>query len=185
MFYVFKKNNILISGMFFSTPSILRNNRLRRDTRALEEEEEMWFDNDDDFEDTDNIMPMADMLKTRVESAEFDQFDRINKYLERNRFLGKCDFYFLSYRVCSHNAIFFLAKENDMKVTSPRLLPPMGSHSININISRTSPPGSPDPTPASSPANSPVTSPKLSTGSPLGDRSNSPTAAITAKKVRH
>ena len=92
LFYVILRTNM---NSIFSTPSILRNNRLRRDTRALEEEEEMWFDNDDDFEDADNILPMADMLKTRVESAEFDQFDRINKYLERNRFLGKCNFFYV------------------------------------------------------------------------------------------
>ena len=75
--------------LFYSTPSILRNNRIRRDARSLEEEEEMWFDNDDDFEDGESIMPMSDMLKSRVDSADFDNFDKINKYLERNRYLSK------------------------------------------------------------------------------------------------
>ena len=44
----------------------------------------MWFDNDDDFEESDNIMPMSEMLKSR-DGADFDNFDKINKYLERNR----------------------------------------------------------------------------------------------------
>ena len=48
----------------------------------------MWFEQDDEFED-DSIMPMTEMLKSRVDSTDFEQmqFDKINKYLERNRFL--------------------------------------------------------------------------------------------------
>lgn len=33
----------------FSVPSILRNTRYRRDQRQLEEEEEIWFNEEDDF----------------------------------------------------------------------------------------------------------------------------------------
>lgn len=38
--------------MRFSIPAqIIRNNRFRRDQRQLEEEEEMWFNEDEDFPD--------------------------------------------------------------------------------------------------------------------------------------
>lgn len=39
-------------NLFFRMPSILRNSsRFRRDTRQPPEEEEMWFNEEDDFED--------------------------------------------------------------------------------------------------------------------------------------
>lgn len=41
----------------FSVPSILRNNRYRRDQRQLEEEEEMWFNEEDDFDDGEAVVP--------------------------------------------------------------------------------------------------------------------------------
>lgn len=40
-----------------SVPSILRNNRYRRDQRQLEEEEEMWFNEEDDFDDGEAVVP--------------------------------------------------------------------------------------------------------------------------------
>lgn len=36
-------------------PSILRNSRYRRDQRQLEEEEEMWFNEDDDYDDGPSV----------------------------------------------------------------------------------------------------------------------------------
>lgn len=43
---------MLSNKIFFRMPSILRNNsRYRRDQRQPAEEEEMWFNEEDDFED--------------------------------------------------------------------------------------------------------------------------------------
>ncbi|XP_044728570.1 serine/threonine-protein phosphatase 4 regulatory subunit 3A isoform X2 [Chrysoperla carnea] len=42
-----------------SVPSILRSGRYRRDQRQLEEEEEMWFNEDEDFEDGEAVVPAA------------------------------------------------------------------------------------------------------------------------------
>lgn len=44
---------LVLSSSFHSVPLILRNtNRYRRDARQLEEEEEIWFNEDDDFVET-------------------------------------------------------------------------------------------------------------------------------------
>ncbi|XP_034249426.1 serine/threonine-protein phosphatase 4 regulatory subunit 3 isoform X1 [Thrips palmi] len=52
-----------------SVPSILRNNRYRRDQRQLEEEEEMWFNEEEDFEE-DSVVPGpdADILTKKLDS---------------------------------------------------------------------------------------------------------------------
>ena len=67
--------------LYWSVPSILRSNRYRRDARCLEEEEEIWFDQDDDMEDGETIVPVADMLKNKLDN----DFDQINKLLESRR----------------------------------------------------------------------------------------------------
>nr|CAD7256271.1 unnamed protein product [Timema shepardi] len=52
-----------------SVPSILRNSRYRRDQRQLEEEEEMWFNEDDDFDDGEAVVPAAnDLLAKKLDS---------------------------------------------------------------------------------------------------------------------
>lgn len=57
------------SSICFSVPSILRNSRYRRDQRQLEEEEEMWFNEDDDFDDGEAVVPAAnDILGKKLES---------------------------------------------------------------------------------------------------------------------
>lgn len=47
------------SSFWFSVPSILRSNRLRREPRQLDEEEEMWFNEEDDFDDGEAVVPAA------------------------------------------------------------------------------------------------------------------------------
>ena len=66
-----------------SVPSILRNNhsRFRREARTLEEEEEMWFDQEDEIEEADRVMPVSEMFMGRLGT----DLDQINKFLERNR----------------------------------------------------------------------------------------------------
>ena len=58
-----------------STPSLLRNHRYRRDPRTLEEEEETWFDEDDETEDMDSVIPISDVLRSSLD-ADFDQINR-------------------------------------------------------------------------------------------------------------
>ncbi|XP_014226663.1 serine/threonine-protein phosphatase 4 regulatory subunit 3 isoform X2 [Trichogramma pretiosum] len=42
-----------------SVPSILRNSRFRRDQRQLDEEEEMWFNEEEDFDEGEAVVPAA------------------------------------------------------------------------------------------------------------------------------
>lgn len=51
--YVFFKKTLI------SVPSILRNSRYRRDQRQLDEEEEMWFNEEEDFDDAEAVVPGA------------------------------------------------------------------------------------------------------------------------------
>lgn len=39
-----------------SVPSILRNSRYRRDQRQLDEEEELWFNEEEEFDEGETIM---------------------------------------------------------------------------------------------------------------------------------
>ena len=79
-------------------PAILRGGggagpgaRFRRDPRALDEEEEMYFDQEEDYEDADPVggatgvhLPITDMIKTKIDS----DLDQISRFLERNKSPG-------------------------------------------------------------------------------------------------
>ncbi|XP_015790026.1 serine/threonine-protein phosphatase 4 regulatory subunit 3A [Tetranychus urticae] len=67
-----------------SSPVILRNERFRRDPRQLDEDEEMWFNNED--EDVDGIDNNLDGSLSYKLEAEFDQFNK--KISERKSNLG-------------------------------------------------------------------------------------------------
>lgn len=63
-------------------PSILRNSRYRRDQRQLEEEEEMWFNEDDDFDDGEAVVPAAnDILSKKLDS----DIDSIGKIIDKKQ----------------------------------------------------------------------------------------------------
>lgn len=64
-----------------SMPSILRNNRFRRDERTLDEEEDMYFNQDDDLDDGESIVPMGEILKNKLDA----DFDQINRFIESKR----------------------------------------------------------------------------------------------------
>ncbi len=72
-----------------SVPSILRNNRFnRRDgNRTLDDDEELWFDQDDDIADTEDMMPMSDMLKSAdmIKSSKIDEFDAFSMKYESKK----------------------------------------------------------------------------------------------------
>ena len=54
----------------------MKNSRFRRDVRTLEEEEELWFDQDDDAEDGEGPPPMSDLLKHKLD-ADLDNIQKI------------------------------------------------------------------------------------------------------------
>lgn len=54
----------------FSSPALLGNTRFRRDARTLEEEEEMWFDQDE-YDELDSTLP--DTLKPKPNDVAIDQ----------------------------------------------------------------------------------------------------------------
>jgi protein phosphatase-4 regulatory subunit 3 len=74
-----------------SMPAILRGgagpgSRFRRDPRSLDEDEEMYFDQEDDFEEADGAADAiamsisSDLLKKNKLDSDFDQ---ISRFLER------------------------------------------------------------------------------------------------------
>ena len=74
--------------LYFSVPSILRNNRFnRRDgNRTLDDDEELWFEQDDDIADSEEIMPMSDMLKSdKLKSSKIDEFDAFSMKYESKK----------------------------------------------------------------------------------------------------
>ena len=56
--------------LYFSSPALLGNTRFRRDARTLEEEEEMWFDQDE-YDELDHSLPEA--LKPKPNDVGIDQ----------------------------------------------------------------------------------------------------------------
>ncbi|PSN32503.1 hypothetical protein C0J52_21946 [Blattella germanica] len=70
------------SSICSSVPSILRNSRYRRDQRQLEEEEEMWFNEDDDFDDGEAVVPAAnDILSKKLDS----DIESIGKMIDKKQ----------------------------------------------------------------------------------------------------
>ncbi|XP_035177116.1 serine/threonine-protein phosphatase 4 regulatory subunit 3B isoform X5 [Oxyura jamaicensis] len=65
-----------------SVPSILRSNRFRRDARALEEDEEMWF-NEDEEEEGEAVVPPVEKSK-----PEDDFPDSYEKFMETKKASG-------------------------------------------------------------------------------------------------
>ncbi|XP_075798572.1 serine/threonine-protein phosphatase 4 regulatory subunit 3B isoform X3 [Microtus pennsylvanicus] len=62
-----------------SVPSILRSNRFRRDAKALEDDEEMWFNEDDDEEGKAVVTP------TEKSKTEDDFPDSYEKFMETKK----------------------------------------------------------------------------------------------------
>lgn len=62
-----------------SVPSILRSNRFRRDARALDEDEELWFNEDED-EEGEAVVPPVEKSK-----ADDDFPDSYEKFMETKK----------------------------------------------------------------------------------------------------
>ncbi|XP_053203973.1 serine/threonine-protein phosphatase 4 regulatory subunit 3A-like isoform X2 [Panonychus citri] len=98
-----------------SSPVIMRNERFRRDPRQLDEDEEIWFNNDEEEDGMDNNLQGS--LSYKLE-AEFDQFNK--KISEKKSTLS------LSYADLEN-----VKKYNDLDVktmnrsTSPRRTTPL------------------------------------------------------------
>ncbi|XP_055879984.1 serine/threonine-protein phosphatase 4 regulatory subunit 3A-like isoform X1 [Biomphalaria glabrata] len=87
--------------------SIVRNNRFRRDARAPDEDEEMWFSQDDENEENDSTPQVSELLKNKIDS----DLEHIHKLWENKK-----------------------TKDNQLDVeTPPRLLSGTKS-AINISI---------------------------------------------------
>uniref|UniRef100_A0A224X7R4 Protein to be involved in carbohydrate metabolism n=1 Tax=Panstrongylus lignarius TaxID=156445 RepID=A0A224X7R4_9HEMI len=64
-----------------SVPSILRTNRFRREPRQIDEEEEMWFNEDDDFDEGEAVVPAA--ASNIINKKITQDLDSINKTLDK------------------------------------------------------------------------------------------------------
>ena len=65
-----------------SVPALLRNTRFRRDPRQLDEEEEMWFNDDDDIEDGEAVVPAGNSSELIARSSKVDaDLDSLGKFL--------------------------------------------------------------------------------------------------------
>ncbi|XP_071079163.1 serine/threonine-protein phosphatase 4 regulatory subunit 3A-like isoform X2 [Haliotis cracherodii] len=123
----------------FSHPGSLgRMNRFRRDVRIMDEEEEMWFNEDEEMDDSEAHAPMSDILRTKLDA----DFDQINRILENKK-----------------------AKEQaELRESPPRLL--NKTSTININLRSGSPLSSPNSSPGSPGSPENAYSPPGSPGSP-------------------
>lgn len=65
--------------IFCSVPSILRNSRYRRDQRQMEDEEEMWFNEDDEFDDNEAIVPTATDILAKKLDTDLDSITKMVK----------------------------------------------------------------------------------------------------------
>jgi protein phosphatase-4 regulatory subunit 3 len=65
----------------------LRSNRFRRDAKALEEDEEMWFNEDDDEEGKAVITPVE---KSKTEDDFPDSYE---KFMETKKGTNVCNFH--------------------------------------------------------------------------------------------
>lgn len=64
-----------------SVPSILRTGRLRREPRQLDEEEEMWFNEEDDFDEGEAVVPAA--TSNIINKKLNHEIDSIGKNLDK------------------------------------------------------------------------------------------------------
>ncbi|VDI30748.1 serine/threonine-protein phosphatase 4 regulatory subunit 3A-like isoform X1 [Mytilus edulis] len=117
-----------LKDKLFESTSVLRNHRYRRDARTLEEEEEMWFDEDDETEDLDSMVPVSDVLRSSLDA----DFDHINRYIGSRK-----------------------VNKDQSRESPPRLFNNR-STCININLRNNSPNTSPVGSPATSPTGSPT-----------------------------
>ena len=62
------------SSICSSVPSILRNSRYRRDQRQLEEEEEMWFNEDDD---SDEVIPFPNEIIGKKMDTDLESIGKV------------------------------------------------------------------------------------------------------------
>ncbi|XP_040589161.1 serine/threonine-protein phosphatase 4 regulatory subunit 3B isoform X2 [Mesocricetus auratus] len=91
-----------------SVPSILRSNRFRRDAKALEDDEEMWFNEDDDEEGKAVVIPIE---KSKTEDDFPDSYE---KFMETKKGTKILNF---------HIVLTFLVKQSDSLSTTNARIP--------------------------------------------------------------
>lgn len=62
-------------------PSILRNSRYRRDQRQMDADEEMWFNEDDNFDESETEPPSNDNLKKKIDT----DLENIGKIIDKKQ----------------------------------------------------------------------------------------------------
>uniref|UniRef100_A0A2C9JIX6 Uncharacterized protein n=1 Tax=Biomphalaria glabrata TaxID=6526 RepID=A0A2C9JIX6_BIOGL len=122
--------------------SIVRNNRFRRDARAPDEDEEMWFSQDDENEENDSTPQVSELLKNKIDS-DLEHIHKLweNKKTSVAKMSAAVRLHFggaLGALKCSRKyglpMSHFLSKDNQLDVeTPPRLLSGTKS-AINISI---------------------------------------------------
>lgn len=81
------------SSICSSVPSILRNSRYRRDQRQLEEEEEMWFNEDDD---SDEVIPFPNEIIGKKMDTDLESIGKNNIILNLNSNSNHLNFFLQS-----------------------------------------------------------------------------------------
>ncbi|CAG7720631.1 unnamed protein product [Allacma fusca] len=67
-----------------SVPALLRNSRFRRDPRQLDEDEEMWFNDDDDIEDGEAVVPAGNTSELLARNSKIDaDLESLGKLLDK------------------------------------------------------------------------------------------------------
>lgn len=70
-----------IKNIYSHAASIVRNNRFRRDARAPDEDEEMWFSQDDENDENESSPQVSEILKNKIDS----DLDHIHKLWENKK----------------------------------------------------------------------------------------------------
>ena len=78
-----RANGLLFSFcfVFFSHAATMRNNRFRRDVRAPDEDEEIWFSQEDENEENESGPQVSELLKSKLDS----DLDHIHKLWENKK----------------------------------------------------------------------------------------------------
>ncbi|XP_069090458.1 serine/threonine-protein phosphatase 4 regulatory subunit 3B isoform X1 [Pleurodeles waltl] len=132
-----------------SLPSILRSNRFRRDARALEDDEDMWFNEDED-EEGETVVPPVEKSK-----SEEDFPDSYEKFMESKKAKESEDKENLPKRTTgggfkftfSHSGSTANGANNSHNKSVAAQTPPAGSNgsaskNVNLNATATTPKGS-------------------------------------------
>ena len=80
---IFTKCHYFVCHNSLRQTTILQNSRFRRDARTLDEEEELWFEQEDECEDGEALVSMSD---TAFHTAKVDtELDSIGRFIDSKK----------------------------------------------------------------------------------------------------